>query len=113
GAGEVDEVEVGEGEAAAVGQPPDGVAATHEQTLRAAGEVDGGGLGVDDAGQGGQAARGGPLLGGEQHGGGAVRERGGVARGHGGVVAARCAERGAELAVILQRGVRTDRQCVV
>src|SRR5690606_21976664 len=105
---DLDEVEVREGEAAAVEEARDGVAAAHEEALGAAREVHGRRLGVDDAREGGQATLGGPLLGGEEDGRGPVGQRGRVAGRHRRVVAARCGEGGAELAELLQGGVRAE-----
>ncbi len=78
------EVEVLQREPVALQHPRDGVRRGHQQALVAVDVVDRGGLGVDEVRQHRQAALLGPLLTGEQHGRGAVGQRGAVAGRHGG-----------------------------
>jgi hypothetical protein len=88
------EVEVLEGEPVAGQQHRHRVDRGHQQALAAVHVVDRGGLGVDQVGEHREALRVGPLVRGEQHRGGAVGERRGVARRH---RAARAAEDRREL----------------
>ena len=89
-------------------QARDGVGGGHEQALVSVDEVHGGVLHVHELGEHGQSALGGPLLGGEQHRGGAVGERGGVAGRHGRLVPQLAAERGLQAGQLLRRGVGAE-----
>src|SRR5690606_1942146 len=83
----------------------------HQQPLVPADVVHRGGLRVHEPGQHRQVVPFRPLLGGEQHGGGPVGERGGVARGQPAPVVrgvpggGRVAERRSQRGQLLQRGV--------
>ncbi|SII78783.1 Uncharacterised protein [Mycobacteroides abscessus subsp. abscessus] len=79
---DLEDIEVLEREPVAREQAGHRVGRGHEEALGAVDEVHGGGLGVDDPGQRGEAVVGGPLLAAEQDGGCAVGERRRVACGH-------------------------------
>ena len=92
-------------EAVAGQQPRHGEGGGHQQAVLAVDKVDGGRLAVDHRGELGQVVGVGPFLGGEQHGGGAVGQRGGVAGRHGGRGAQVLAEDGLERGQLLEAGV--------
>ncbi len=80
----------------------------HQQPVLAVDKVDGGGLAVEHGGQLGQVVGVGPVLGGEQHGGRAVGERGGVAGRHRRLGPEVLAEDRLEAGELLQRRVRAE-----
>jgi hypothetical protein len=96
------EVEVLERQAGALEQPRHGVDGRHQQALVAVHVVDGGRLGVRQVREHGQAALLRPGVAAQQCHGGAVRQRGRVARRH------RVAEHGLELAELVGARVRAQ-----
>ena len=100
------EVEVAELQLVAVQQLRHRVGGGHQQALVAADVVDGGRRDVRQVGEHRDVVGLGPLLAGQQHRGGAVGQRGRVARGHGGALA--LAEHRLELGELVHRAVRAQ-----
>ena len=101
------EVHVLQGQSLAGQQTRHRVRRGHEQAFVTADEVHRGGLGIDDLGQRCQMVLGGPVLAGEQHRGGTVRERSGVSGGHRGLAGELLTEHGAQGGQLLHGGIRT------